>query len=48
MAVNGRSFNFTDMQNPLFLHPSDGSLSISVAKLQGASDLKFNFHPRES
>ncbi|XP_074363126.1 uncharacterized protein LOC141703534 [Apium graveolens] len=38
MATNRVSI--TDLQIPLFMHPSDGPLSISVTKLQGAADYR--------
>lgn len=38
--ASSSKFTFADIQNPLFLHPSDGPLFISATKLQGASDYR--------
>lgn len=38
--ATGERYIFADMQNPLFLHPSDGHLFIDVQKLEGSSDYK--------
>lgn len=38
--MSGSKFSFSDMQNPLFLHPSDNPLSINVTKLEGAGDYR--------
>lgn len=47
MAAGGR-FTFTDMQNPLLLHPSDGLTLVSVRKLQGAVDFRSWKHSFET
>lgn len=38
--ASASKLTFADLQNPLFIHPSDGPLSISVTKLQGAGDYR--------
>ncbi|KAL2931147.1 Procollagen-lysine 2-oxoglutarate 5-dioxygenase 3 [Bienertia sinuspersici] len=38
--ADSNKLSFADIQNPLFLHPSDNASSISIDRLQGASDYK--------
>lgn len=39
-TTTGSKSTYTDMQNPLFLHLSDGPQSIMVTKFQGAGDYR--------
>ncbi|XP_074333914.1 uncharacterized protein LOC141671542 [Apium graveolens] len=38
--ASGSKFTYTDLQNPLFLYPSDGPTSMSVSNLQGPVDYR--------